>query len=106
MSRQNITITSKAGNQRIEAAIPVFMSRFGWARDQATAVAIRLESVGRLEGSGLIKRSERVWGAAGLAVAALSATPSRKRQTLSQEWRRATGRYRRYKTAHRIKALK
>lgn len=47
--RQNIYIDSKLGNIRIEKAIPQFMKRFGMAMDQATAVAIRLESVGRLE---------------------------------------------------------
>jgi hypothetical protein len=46
---QKIIIDSRAGNQRIERAIPEFMSRFGMEKDQATAVAIRLESLGRLE---------------------------------------------------------
>lgn len=46
---QKIIIDSPAGNQRIEKAIPEFMSRFGMEKDQATAVAIRLESLGRLE---------------------------------------------------------
>jgi hypothetical protein len=49
---QNIFIGSVAGNRRIERAIPRFMSRFGMAKDQATAVAIRLESIGRLKDSG------------------------------------------------------
>lgn len=45
---QYIRIDGRAGNNRIERAIPEFMSKFGMARDQATAVAIRLESVGKL----------------------------------------------------------
>lgn len=49
---QYIKIKSRAGNNRIERAIPEFMSRFGMELDQATAVAIRLESVGKLTTSG------------------------------------------------------
>ena len=44
--RQNIAIGGRAANDRIEEAIPRFMSAFGMARDQAIAVAIRLESRG------------------------------------------------------------
>ena len=50
--RQNIYIDSKSGNKRIERAIPQFMKRFGMKKAQATAVAIRLESIGRLQVSG------------------------------------------------------
>lgn len=50
--RQQITIIGRAANRRIERAIPQFMSRFGMAKDQATATAIRLESLGRLQVSG------------------------------------------------------
>ena len=50
---QNIFIGSVAGNRRIERAIPRFMSKFGMAKDQATAVAIRLESIGRLKDTGV-----------------------------------------------------
>lgn len=49
---QQITIIGRSANKRIERAIPQFMSRFGMARDQATATAIRLESLGRLQVSG------------------------------------------------------
>lgn len=49
---QQIIITGRAANRRIEKAIPQFMSRFGMARDQATATAIRLESLGRLQVDG------------------------------------------------------
>jgi len=50
--RQNIKISGRGANRRIERAIPRFMSRFGMAKDQATAVAIRLESKGRLQVDG------------------------------------------------------
>lgn len=80
-TRQNITITSKVGNRRIEAAIPKFKARYGWDTDQATAVAIRLESVGRLHGDGIVSRSTKAKGAAGMAAAALAYTPRRKRRT-------------------------
>jgi hypothetical protein len=52
---QNIYIPSqdRSAHNRIERAIPKFMARFGMALDQATAVAIRLESLGRLKTSGL-----------------------------------------------------
>ena len=105
MPRQNITIKSRAGNRRIQAAIPVFMNRFGWPKVQATAVAIRLESVGRLHDDGLISRSEKVFGAAGLALAALAATPALDRRRVSPDWERVTGRYKRFRTAQRLKKL-
>lgn len=44
--------SDRSAHNRIERAIPKFMARFGMARDQATAVAIRLESLGRLKTSG------------------------------------------------------
>lgn len=51
---QNIYIptSDRSAHNRIERAIPKFMSKFGMGRDQATAVAIRLESLGRLQVSG------------------------------------------------------
>lgn len=52
MMAQNIYISGPAANARIEKAIPKFIAKFGMAKDQATAVAIRLESLGRLEMSG------------------------------------------------------
>ena len=48
LKKQNIYISSAAGNDRVEAAIPELQRRFGWAKDQATAVAIRMESQGKL----------------------------------------------------------
>ena len=73
--RQNIIVTGRAANQRIEDAIPRFMSRFGMPKDQATAVAIRLESVGRLSGGGLIETSTVPKGDTAKALEALTAAP-------------------------------
>ena len=72
--KQNIIITSRAGNQRVEQAIPAFMDKYGWDESQATAVAIRLESIGRLmvdASPGIITSNPKIHGAAGLATAAL-----------------------------------
>lgn len=69
--KQNITVTGRAANERINLAIPKFQERFGWNKDQATAVAIRLESVGRLHGDGLISTSTKLKGGAILAIAAM-----------------------------------
>ena len=76
--RQNIAIGGRAANERIEEAIPRFMSSFGMARDQATAVAIRLESRGRLMDSGGVvekttPRGEPFKGPRGPALMALTA---------------------------------
>ena len=76
--RQNISISGIAANDRIEEAIPRFMSSFGMARDQATAVAIRLESLGRLQdGGGVVEktspRGEPFKGPRGPALMALTA---------------------------------
>lgn len=75
--RQNITISSRAGNERVEAAIPVFMSNLGMSIEQATAVAIRLESVGRLVGDGMIQPNTEPKGAAKLMISAIGATTAR-----------------------------
>ena len=76
--RQNISISGIAANDSIEEAIPRFMSSFGMARDQATAVAIRLESLGRLQdGGGVVEkttpRGEPFKGPRGPALMALTA---------------------------------
>ena len=76
--RQNIAIGGRAANDRIEEAIPRFMSAFGMARDQAIAVAIRLESRGRLMDSGGVvekttPRGEPFKGPRGPALMALTA---------------------------------
>jgi hypothetical protein len=52
MAKQNIYISGRAANNRIERAVPQFMAKFGMEREQATATAIRLESLGRLQVSG------------------------------------------------------
>ena len=77
--KQNIVVKGRAANERINNAIPVFEDRFGWNTDQATAVAIRLESVGRLKGVGLIQGSEKPKGAARLAALALGVSSIPKR---------------------------
>ncbi len=46
--KQNINIIGKAANKRIERAIPKIQRELGYGKRQATAVAIRLESVGQL----------------------------------------------------------
>ena len=50
--RQNITIVGRDANQRVEDAIPKIQRDLGYGKRQATAVAIRLESVGQLAISG------------------------------------------------------
>ena len=71
--KQHIIVSSRAGNQRIQDAIPLFQSRYGMAEDQATAVAIRLESVGRLKGNdGVIAKNTKPFGPGRFAVAAMA----------------------------------
>ena len=71
--KQHIIVTSRAGNQRIEDAIPKFKERYGMDTAQATAVAIRLESVGRLKGNdGLIARNTKPFGPGRFAAAAMA----------------------------------
>ena len=86
--RQNITLTSRAANQRVEAAVPKFMERFGMQRDQATATALRLESIGRLHGNdGVISRNPKPKGSTKAILKAMSvvAIPKRsKRKTIKQ----------------------
>ena len=48
MAKQSIYIGTKSGNDRVEKAIPRLMKREGMKLDQATAAAIRMESLGRL----------------------------------------------------------
>ena len=50
--RQNIRISGRVRNNRIERAIPIFMKRFGFEEEQATAVAIRMESKNQLQVDG------------------------------------------------------
>lgn len=53
--KQNITIIGKEANQRIERAIPKIQNDLGYGKKQATAVAIRLESVGQLGMGGKVE---------------------------------------------------
>lgn len=46
--KQNIRIVGRDANQRIETAIPKIQRELGYGKTQATAVAIRMESVGQL----------------------------------------------------------
>lgn len=46
--KQNINIIGRAANKRIERAIPKIQRELGYGKRQATAVAIRMESVGQL----------------------------------------------------------
>ena len=78
--KQNITVTGKAANQRIENAIPLFQDRYGMSEEQAAAVAIRLESVGRLKGNdGVIAGNPKPFGPGRFAVAAMSVSQIPKR---------------------------
>ena len=53
--KQNITIVGRLSNQRIEDAIPKIQRDLGYGKRQATAVAIRLESVGQLRMGGRVE---------------------------------------------------
>ena len=77
--KQNITVTGRAANERIEQAIPDFMQRLGMAEDQATATAIRLESVGRLQSGGLITARLVQMGPQRLILAAIAANRLRRK---------------------------
>ena len=46
--KQNINIIGKSANRRVERAIPKIQRELGYGKRQATAVAIRMESVGQL----------------------------------------------------------
>ena len=71
--RQNITITGKAANQRIEDAIPKIQRNLGYGKRQATAVAIRMESVGQLAISGKpVTKSQLISGKLSLGAFATS----------------------------------
>tara|TARA_Y100001973_G_C5098136_1_gene281184 strand:+ start:108 stop:440 length:333 start_codon:yes stop_codon:yes gene_type:complete len=81
MAKQNIYIGTKGGNERIEKAIPKLMKREGWGKAQATAVAIRLESIGRLGDMGGV-RKEPVNPA---KLAALAMAKNRQPKTTKQK---------------------
>ena len=77
--KQHGTVTSRAGNERVEQAIPDFQRRFGMAEDQATAVALRLESVGRLQGGGLITHRTTLLATQRIIQAALASSFVRRK---------------------------
>ena len=69
--KQNITIIGRAANKRIERAIPKIQRELGYGKRQATAVAIRMESVGQL-GMGGDTRSARQRKTGALSVGAFA----------------------------------
>ena len=69
--KQNITIIGRAANKRIERAIPKIQRELGYGKRQATAVAIRMESVGQL-GMGGDTRSARQRKSGALSVGAFA----------------------------------
>ena len=78
--KQNITIVGKSANQRVQRAIPKLQRENGFGKRQATAVAIRLESVGQLGMGGDAKTAkQRRSGSIGLGAFATSQL-LRKRQ--------------------------
>lgn len=77
--KQHIVVTGRAANDRINEAIPDFEKRLGMKRAQATAVAIRLESVGRLHSGGLISVSTALKGPQIAIQAAMASTLIRTR---------------------------
>ena len=68
---QYIRIIGKGRNDRINKAIPKFMAK-GMAKDQATATAIRLESIGRLKETGSTIAKGKPSGSAYTALTALT----------------------------------
>ena len=58
--KQNITIVGRDANQRINNAIPKIRRELGYGTKQATAVAIRLESVGQLSLGGTVETKSAV----------------------------------------------
>ena len=76
---QYIRIKGKAANERIELAIPKLRAE-GMAIDQATAVAIKLESQGKLSSEGAPKPKKKPGRARVGALAALAAFAPRKKR--------------------------
>ena len=88
--RQNITIIGRAANRRVQTAITKLQNQFGFATDQATAVALRMESNGQLGFGGQPEtKKEQSSGAKSLAAFATAQlfrnrTP-KKTETTMQE---------------------
>ena len=77
--RQQITIKGTEANRRIERAIPKLQSDFGFGKKQATAVAIRMESVGQLGmGGGLRTVEQRRSGKLSMAAFAVAQLQRRR----------------------------
>lgn len=77
--RQQITIKGREANRRIERAIPKLQSDFGFGKKQATAVAIRMESVGQLGmGGGLRTVKQRRSGKLSMAAFAVAQLKRRR----------------------------
>ena len=71
--KQNINIIGRAANKRIERAIPKIQNELGYGKRQATAVAIRMESVGQLGMGGDTRTAtQRRSGALSVAAFAVS----------------------------------
>ena len=107
MAKQNIYIGTKSGNRRIERAIPRLMGELGVKKDQATAIAIRLESLGRLEGSGEPMAKGGPGRLAALAASQMMKRPQQKRteEKVAENIEATTTRQYRYKLA-KIRAKK
>ena len=79
MAKQKIYIEGRAGNERIEKAIPKLQKKFGMKKDQATATAIRMESAGELKDSGQPTKKGTTRSTAAI-IAAVAASKRRQRQ--------------------------
>ena len=77
--KQNITIVGKDANQRIENAIPKLRRELGYGKSQATAAAIRMESVGQLSISGKPQTKRSVQGGK-LSMAAFAVSQLKRRR--------------------------
>lgn len=96
MAKQFIYIGTRAGNDRIERAIPKLQKKEGWKKNQATAVAIRLESVGRLGDYGGVRKKPVNPSMIAAAAMMKSRTPKQTRQkTINNVDAQSIGEYKR-----------
>lgn len=96
MAKQNIYIGTQGGNERIEKAIPRLMRREGWDKSQATAVAIRLESINRLGELGGVQKKPINPAAIAATAMAKNRTPKRTQQkTINNIEAQSTRQYKR-----------
>ena len=85
--KQHVDITTRTGNLRVQDSIPVFMERYGMPEEQATVMALRLESVGQLKGEPgkpIIRQSTKPKGAAKEAIKRQKEKDYSKPKTKSQ----------------------